>query len=135
MVHNSQHKIFLFTQLACSPISVNLITQSYSILCNPMDCSMPGFPVTHQLSELTQTHVHWVSDAIQPSHSISVTHFINYAWAILWQILQCHYTKFVIQSHSGFIFISFSFCFSCHLNQTEKTQWKFFQRNRQLGIL
>ena len=35
-----------------------------------MDCSMPGFPVHHQLLELTQTHVHWVGDAIQPSHSL-----------------------------------------------------------------
>ena len=37
------------------------------LLCNPMDCSMPGFPVHHQLPEHAQTHVHWVSDAIQPS--------------------------------------------------------------------
>ena len=37
-------------------------------LCDPVDCSMPGFPVHHQLLELTQTHVHWVSDAIQPVH-------------------------------------------------------------------
>ena len=36
-------------------------------LCDPMDCSTPGFPVHHQLPELTQTHVHWVGDAIQPS--------------------------------------------------------------------
>ena len=36
-----------------------------------MDCSMPGFPVHHQLPELTQTHVHWVSDDIQPSHPLS----------------------------------------------------------------
>ena len=36
-----------------------------------MDCSMPGFPVRHQLLELTQTHVHWVSDAIKPSHPLS----------------------------------------------------------------
>ena len=36
-----------------------------------MDCSMPGFPVYYQLPELTQTHVHWVSDAIQPSHTLS----------------------------------------------------------------
>ena len=36
------------------------------ILCNPMDCSMPGIPVLHQLPELTQTHAHWVGDAIQP---------------------------------------------------------------------
>ena len=40
-------------------------------LCNPMDCSMPGFPVHHQLLELPQTHVHRVGDAIQPSHPLS----------------------------------------------------------------
>ena len=40
-------------------------------LCDPMDCSMLGFPVHHQLPELTQTHVHWVSDAIQLSHPLS----------------------------------------------------------------
>ena len=40
-------------------------------LCNPMDCSTPSFPVHHQLLELAQTHVHWVGDAIQPSHSLS----------------------------------------------------------------
>ena len=39
-------------------------------LCNPMDCSMPGFPVHHQLPEFTQIHVHWVGDAIQPSHPL-----------------------------------------------------------------
>ena len=46
------------------------ITQWCLTLCNPMDCSMPGFPVHHQLPELTQTHVHQVSDAIQPSASL-----------------------------------------------------------------
>ena len=40
-------------------------------LCDPMDCSMPGFRVYHQLPELTQTHVHPVGDAIQPSHPLS----------------------------------------------------------------
>ena len=40
-------------------------------LCNPMDCSTPGLPVHHQLPELAQTHVHRVSDAIQPSHCLS----------------------------------------------------------------
>ena len=39
--------------------------------CDPMDCSTPGLPVYHQLPELTQTHVHSVSDAIQPSHPLS----------------------------------------------------------------
>ena len=47
------------------------VAQSCLTLCNPMDCSTPGFPVHHQLPELTQTHVHWVRDAIQPSHPLS----------------------------------------------------------------
>ena len=42
-----------------------------STLCDPMDCNRPGFPVHHHLPKLAQTHVHWVSDAIQPSHSLS----------------------------------------------------------------
>ena len=40
-------------------------------LCNPLDCSTPGFPVHHQLPDLAQTHVHRVGDAIQPSHPLS----------------------------------------------------------------
>ena len=39
-------------------------------LCDSMNCCMPGFPVHHQLPELIQTHIHWVSDAIQPSHPL-----------------------------------------------------------------
>ena len=49
----------------------SLVTQSCPTLCNPMDCSTPGFPVHHQLPEFTQTHVHHVNDAIQPSHPLS----------------------------------------------------------------
>ena len=44
---------------------------SHVQLCNPMDCSPPDLPVHHQLPEFTQTHVHWVGDAIQPSHPLS----------------------------------------------------------------
>ena len=47
------------------------VTQSCLTLCNPMDCSTAGFLVHHQLLELAQTHVHWGSDAIQPSHPLS----------------------------------------------------------------
>ena len=47
------------------------MAQSCLTLCDPMDCSMPGLPVHHQLPEFTQTHAHWVSDAIQPSHPLS----------------------------------------------------------------
>ena len=49
------------------------VTQSCPTLCNPMDCSVPGFPVHHQLSELVQTQVCQVSDAIQPSHPLSAS--------------------------------------------------------------
>ena len=47
------------------------VAQPYLTLCEPMDCNTPGFPVHHQLLELAQTHVHWVGDAIQPSHPLS----------------------------------------------------------------
>ena len=47
------------------------VAQSCLTLCNPMDYSTPGLPVHHQLPEFTQTQVHRVSDAIQPSHPLS----------------------------------------------------------------
>ena len=49
----------------------SLVAWLCAILCDPNDCSMPGFPVHHQLLELAQTHVHCVGDAIQPSHPLS----------------------------------------------------------------
>ena len=58
-----------FLQISSSWCS--LVTQLCPILCDPMDCSMPGFPVLHCLPEFVQTQVHWVSDAIQPSHPLS----------------------------------------------------------------
>ena len=47
------------------------VAQSCPTLCNSMNHSTPGLPVHHQLQEFTQTHIHWVSDAIQPSHPLS----------------------------------------------------------------
>ena len=47
------------------------VAQSCPTLCEPMNRSPPGLPVHHQLTEFTQTHVHWVGDAIQPSHPLS----------------------------------------------------------------
>ena len=47
------------------------VAQLCLTLCDPMDCSTPGLLVHHQLPEFTQTHVHWVGDAIQPSHPLS----------------------------------------------------------------
>ena len=52
-------------------IQISSVTQLCPTLCDPMDCSTPGLPVHHQFPEFTQTHVHWVSDAIQPPHPLS----------------------------------------------------------------
>ena len=52
-------------------VQFSSVAQSCPTLCDPMDCSTPGLPVHHQLPELTQTHVHRVGDAIQPSHPLS----------------------------------------------------------------
>ena len=51
--------------------SVSSVVQLCLTLCDPMDCSTPGFPVLHQLPESSKTYVHRVSDAIQPSHPLS----------------------------------------------------------------
>ena len=52
-------------------IQIRSVTQSCLTLCNPMNCSTPGLPVHHQLPKFTQTHVHRLNDAIQPSHPLS----------------------------------------------------------------
>ena len=52
-------------------VQFSLVAQLCLTLCDPLDWSTPGLPVHHQLLEFTQTHVHWVGDAIQPSHPLS----------------------------------------------------------------
>ena len=52
-------------------VQFSSVTRSYPTLYNPMDCSTPSFPIHHQLLELAEIHIHWVSDAIQPSHPLS----------------------------------------------------------------
>ena len=61
--------ILPFSRDTCCQFSS--VTQSCPTLCDPVDCRTPSFPVHHQLPELTQTHAHQVSDAIQPSHPLS----------------------------------------------------------------
>ena len=62
-------EIFYLLYCCCCSVSQSCLT-----ICDPMDCSMPGCPVLHYHPELAQTHVHWVSDAIQTSHpSLSST--------------------------------------------------------------
>ena len=52
-------------------VQFSSVTHSCLTLCDPTDCSMPGFPVHHHFPELVQTHVHHIGDAIQPSHPLS----------------------------------------------------------------
>ena len=66
LVKSPETRLFLHTYLQFSSV-----TQSCLTLCDPMDCSTPGFPVYHQLPELAQTHIHQVKGAIQPSHPLS----------------------------------------------------------------
>ena len=55
----------------CLGIQFSSVAQLCLTVCDLMDRGMPGLPVHHQLQEFTQTHLHWVSDAIQPSHPLS----------------------------------------------------------------
>ena len=63
-------RVIRCAQMHCV-VQFSSVAQSCPTLCDPMDCSTPGLPVHHQLLVPTQTHVHWVSDAIQPSHPLS----------------------------------------------------------------
>ena len=54
-----------------SSVQFSSVAQSCQTLCDPMDCSTPGFPVHHQLTEFAQIHIHQIGDAIQPSHPLS----------------------------------------------------------------
>ena len=62
---HQQRKTFTTTCCRCS------VAKSCPTLCDSMNYSMPGFPLLYYLPEFVQTHVHWVSDAIQPSHPLS----------------------------------------------------------------
>ena len=63
--------IFFFRGSPNASVQFSSVAQSCLTRCDPMDCSMTGLPVNHQLPEFTQTHVHRVGDAIQPSQPLS----------------------------------------------------------------
>ena len=63
----------LLKQLILGKALCSVQSLSHVQLCDPMDCSTPGFSVHHQLLELTQTHVHWVGNVIQPSHPLMLS--------------------------------------------------------------
>ena len=58
------------SEVSLKLIQFSSVTQLCLTLCDPMDCSMPGLPVHHQLLKLTQTHVHYTGDALQPPHPL-----------------------------------------------------------------
>ena len=64
-------KMSIVPKFTYQSVQFSSVTQSCLTLCNSMNHSKPGLPVHHQLPEFTQTHVHWVGDAIQPSHPLS----------------------------------------------------------------
>ena len=93
----------MFMKLCLSSVSYFCsVSQSCSTLCKPMDCSIPGFPVFHHLPEISQTHVHWVGDAIQPSHSL----------------LSPSPPAFKLSQHQGVFFSFFFFSSTCLMLQT-----------------
>ena len=71
LTDDSVGRATIYSYLWISSAQFSSITQSCLTLCDPMDCSTPGLPVHYQLPEFTQTHVHWVGDAIQPYHPLS----------------------------------------------------------------
>ena len=119
--------------------SVSSVAQSCPTLCDPIDCNMPGLPVPHQLPEFTQTHVHWIGDAIQSSHPLSSPsppalnlsqHQGLFKWVssshqvakVLEFQLQHQLVANLNSSHCSFSFVHFSFffftCFHAELNIT-----------------
>ena len=61
----------VFKKIVKGSVQFISVAQLCPTLCDPMDCSMPGFSIHHQRPELAQTHIHQVGDAIQPSHPLS----------------------------------------------------------------
>ena len=69
---------------------VSSVAQLHPALCDPMDCSTPDLPVHHQLPKFTQTHVHWVGDANQPSHPLSSPSFPAFNLSQHQGLFKCH---------------------------------------------
>ena len=73
IIQTEKYKYYVLSRICVNLcwVQSSSVAQSCPTLCDPMNLSMPGLPVHHQLPEFTQTHVHWVSDPIQPSHPLS----------------------------------------------------------------
>ena len=86
-------------------VQFSSVTQLCLTLCNPMDCSMPGLPVHHQLPGFTQTHVHWVGNTIQPPHSLlspslPAFNLSQHQGLFQWAALRMRWPKFQLQHQS-----------------------------------
>ena len=129
---------------------VSSVAQSCPALCDPMDFSMPGFPVHRQLLELTQTYAYRVGDAIQPSHPLSWPKYWNFSFSIspsnehpglisfrmdwldllavhgsLKSLLQHHSSKVSILPHSAFFIVQLSHPYMTAGKTISLTKWTF----------
>ena len=90
---------------------------------NPMDCSTPGFSVLHHLLEFAQVHVHWIGDAIQPSHPLYFTfycYYLFYWWDYKYEVWQSkNFT--VCSSFLDIIIMCFILVIYCHLTISPQT--------------
>ena len=76
----------------CLVTQFSSVAQSHPILCDPMDCSMPGLPVHHQVPELTQTHVHWVGDVNILWHCLSLR--MAWKWTVSSPVATSEFSTF-----------------------------------------
>ena len=98
------------------------VAQSCLTLCDPVNHSMPGLPVHHQLPEFTQTHVHWVGDTIQPSHPLSspsppAPNLPHHQGLFKW-VSSLHQVAKVLEfqlQHQFFQWINFSLIYKYHI--------------------
>ena len=129
-------------------LSFSSVAQSCPTLCDPMNCSTPGLHVHHQLPEFTQTHVHWVGDAIQPSLCIRWPKYWSFSFSIspsneysglisfrmdwldllavqvtLKSLLQHHGLKASVLQHSAFYMVQFSHPYMTTGKTTALTIW------------
>ena len=116
MFHQREHNYLENSHIrSCSSLLViqfSSVAQSCPTLCDLMDCSMPGFPIHHQLPELAQTHAHWVGDTTQPSHpllllpsifpSISLFPWVNSLYQVA-KVLKFNFSISPSNEYSGLI--------------------------------
>ena len=111
-------------------VQFNSVTQSCPTLCDPMNCSTPGLPAQHQSPESPQTHVHCVTDAIQPSHPVSISFRMDWLDLLVVQgtlksLLQHHSSKASILQCSAFFTVQLSHPYMTTGKTIVLTRWIF----------